>query len=84
MSFTLEDLVRIAREETGDPRLDLRDDMSAADVAAWDSLNHTIITMAIGAEYGVELQPKRLGEARNFGELVAMVNRAIDAGASAS
>ncbi len=79
MSFTIEDLIRIAREEIGNPRLTLREDMSADDVAEWDSLNHTIITMAIGAEYGVELTPKGLGEARTFGELIALVNQAIDA-----
>ena len=79
MSFTIEDLIRIAREEIGNPRLTLREDMSADDVAEWDSLNHTIITMAIGAEYEVALTPKRLGEARTFGELIAMVNQAIDA-----
>ena len=80
MSFTIEDLIRIAREETGDPRLVLREDMSADDVALWDSLNHTIITMAIAAEYGVPLTPKQLGAAQTFGELVAVVNQAIDAG----
>ncbi len=80
MRFTIEDLGRIAREEIGNPRLTLREDMSADDVPVWDSLNHTIITMAIGAEYGVELAPKRLGQARTFGELVALVNQAIDAG----
>ena len=80
MPFTLDDLIRIAREETGNPRLTLREDMSADDVPAWDSLNHTIITMAIGAEYGLELTPKQLGDCRTFGELVAVVNQAIDAG----
>ncbi len=80
MPFTLDDLTRVAREAIGDPRLQLLPQMGAADVAGWDSLNHTIITMAIGAEYGVELQPRRLAEARNFGEVVAMVNTAIDAG----
>ena len=80
MSFTIEDLIRVAREATGDPRLTLREDMSADDVPLWDSLNHPIITMAIAAEYGVPLTPKRLGEARTFGELIAVVNQAIDAG----
>ncbi len=79
MSFTIDDLTRIARESIGDPRLVLGEQMSAADVPGWDSLNHTIITMTIGAEYGVELRPKRLGEARTFSELVAMVNMEIDA-----
>ncbi len=80
MSFTLKDLIRIAREAIGDPRLTLGEDMSADDVPAWDSLNHTIITMAIGAEYGVELTPKRTGEARTFGELIVLVNQAMGAG----
>jgi acyl carrier protein len=80
MSFTLEDLIRIAREAIGDPRLTLRADMSADDVPAWDSLSHTIITMAIGSEYGVELTPKQTGEARTFGELVVLVNQAMGVG----
>ena len=79
MPFTLDDLTRIARESIGDPRLTLGERMSAGDVPGWDSLNHTIITMAIGAEYGVELQPRTLAEARDFGEVVAIVNKAIDA-----
>ena len=79
MSFTLEDLIRIAREAIGDPRLTLGEDMSADDVPAWDSLNHTIITMAIASEYEVEVTPKQLGAAQTFGELIALVNQAIDA-----
>ena len=79
MAFTLDDLTRIARETIGDPRLVLGQAMTASQVPGWDSLNHTIITMAIGAEYGVDLKPKQLGEARSFGELVAMVNEAIGA-----
>ncbi len=78
MGFTIQDLTRIARDSIGDPRLVIGEAMAADDVAGWDSLNHTIITMTIGAEYGVDLQPKKLGQARNFGELVAMVNEAID------
>ncbi len=79
MPFTLDDLTRIARESIGDPRLTLGEGMSAGDVPGWDSLNHTIITMAIGAEYGVDLQPRALGEAGDFGQVVALVNKAIDA-----
>jgi acyl carrier protein len=79
MTFSLDDLTRIARESIGDPRLELRPQMSASDLAGWDSLNHTIITMAIADEYGLALQPRQLAEARDFGEVVAMVNKAIDA-----
>ncbi len=80
MAFTIDDLNRIARETIGDRRLILTEAMSAVDAPGWDSLNHTIITLAIGETFGVDLKPRRLGEAKTFGELIAIVNQTIDAG----
>ena len=77
MSFTLEDLARIAREAIGDRRLELTPAMAAGDVPGWDSLNHTVISMTIASEFDVALTPKQLGAAENFGAVVAMVNRAL-------
>jgi len=77
MSFTIEDLTRIARETIGDRRIELTPAMAAVDVPGWDSLNHTVISMTIAFEFGLELTPKQLGAAANFGEVVAMVNRVL-------
>jgi acyl carrier protein len=80
MSFTLEDLNRIARETIGVRNLVLAAGMTAKDVPGWDSLNHTIIAMTIASEFGVELTPKQMGDAEDFGALVAMVDRALGEG----
>ena len=77
MSFTIEDLTRIARETIGDRRIQLTPTMAAKDVPGWDSLNHTVISMTIAAEFGLELTPKQLGEAETFGAVVDLVNRTI-------
>jgi len=76
MSFTIGDLTRIARETIGDRRIELTPSMAAKDVPGWDSLNHTVISMTIAAEFGVELTPKQFGDAENFAAVIAMVNRA--------
>ena len=73
--FTIEDLTQIARETIGTGSIVLTEEMSAQDVPGWDSLNHTLISLEIGAQRGFQAEPRALAEARNFGELVAMVNR---------
>jgi acyl carrier protein len=81
MSFTIEDLTRIAREAIGDRRIQLTPAMAAKDVPGWDSLNHTVISMTIASEFGVDLTPKQLGEAETFGAVIELVNRAMGAAA---
>ncbi len=80
MTFTLADLTEIARETIGDGKLVLSGTMAAADVPGWDSLNHTLITLEIGALMGVEIEPPTLAGAQDFAELVDLVNGAAVAG----
>ena len=74
MTFTIEDLTRIARETIGNQRIALAPEMTAVDVPGWDSLNHTLITLEIGADQGLEIEPRTLAKAANFAEMIAIVN----------
>ena len=74
MTLTIDDLTRIARETIGDHRITLTPEMAAVDVPGWDSLNHTLITLEIGADQGLEIEPRTLAKAVNFAELIVIVN----------
>lgn len=73
--FTISDLTNAVRTVIGSRRIELRDDMTARDVPAWDSLNNTLIAIELSERLGVEFTPKDLASTANMGELVALINR---------
>lgn len=66
-------LQRVFREVFGDESLVLRDDMTAADVPDWDSLNH--INLVVGAErsFKVTLTTKEVTALRNVGQFIDLL-----------
>ncbi len=49
---------------------------TSADVPGWDSLSHSMLLMAIEEQFGVDLPLDRVFEARDVGELAAIVDEA--------
>jgi acyl carrier protein len=75
--FTLNDLTDIAKSVIGSRRIRLTDEMTARDVPGWDSLNHTLIAVELSTRLGREFGAKELAQARNFGEVIALINARI-------
>lgn len=67
-------VARVIHETFGDASVDITADTVAEDVPGWDSLSHTILTLALEEEFGIELPPSSR-EFANVGELVASIER---------
>lgn len=52
----------------------LTSEMTAKDVAEWDSMNHVRLIVALEQDLGFELPMERVSELRNVGELVELLD----------
>lgn len=52
-----------------DPGFALRDEMTAADVPGWDSLNHINLIVGIETEFGVQLDGEQIASLACVGDL---------------
>jgi acyl carrier protein len=52
---------------------------TAKDVDGWDSLNHIRMLLRIEQQYGIDLPLDEIEVAKNVGDLLAIVNRALGA-----
>jgi acyl carrier protein len=75
--FSIDTLEEIAAEVIGLTDLRLVPSMSAKDVPGWDSLNHTLIALEIGARFHIEVSAERTGKCPNFGAMVGMIRDEI-------
>jgi len=57
---------------------EMKDEMSAADVAGWDSLTHMIIITEIEKQFGVNFKLKELNKLTNLGTLIELISSKID------
>ena len=62
----LEDIFRTV---FNDDAITLADDMTAADVPGWDSLEHINVMFSIESEFGVQFDGAGLAAFENFGAL---------------
>jgi acyl carrier protein len=62
-------LTGIFRTLFNDPGLELRDDLTARDVAGWDSLNHVNLMILIEEEFGVRFSTGEVSALQDVGEL---------------
>lgn len=58
------------REVFEDETLEIRPEMTAADVETWDSFNHINLVVAIETAFDVSFTTQEIGEMRNVGDLV--------------
>ena len=69
-----EKLTRIFRTLFNERDLVLRDDLSAKDVAMWDSLNHITLVLTIETEFGVRFTNEEVADLQDVGELKALID----------
>ena len=53
----------------------LRDDLTARDVPAWDSLNHVNLMIFVEEEFGVRFTTSEVSSMQNVGELKSLITR---------
>ena len=66
-------LITIMRETFNDPKLELRDDLTAADVEGWDSLTHINLIVAVESDFGIRLSTADVRSLRNVGDFVNII-----------
>lgn len=54
---------------------DVPDDISQKNCAAWDSISHLNLIIAIEAEFGIVFEPEEIAAAQNFSSLSALVDK---------
>lgn len=67
-------LTPIFREVLDEPSLVLTEELSATDVANWDSLNHITLIVEIEALTGLSLSTDELVNLQNVGDFVRLLS----------
>lgn len=68
-------LTALMRDTFNEPNLVLRDDMTAADVPAWDSLSHIDLVMAVEKGFGIRLTTREVRGMKNVGDLKGLIRQ---------
>ena len=66
-------LTPIFREVFAEPNLELKDDMTAADVENWDSLTHMIMITKVEDMFGIKFKLRELNKLKNVGNLCEII-----------
>ena len=66
-------LTKVFRAVFDDDTIVLRPDLSAKDVPDWDSLTHIRLLFSIEREFRVKFTVTEVGELKNVGELIALI-----------
>jgi acyl carrier protein len=75
LNDTKERIQEAFRDIFDDNSIVLRDDMTAADVENWDSLNHIDMIVAIESEFKIKFTTAEVTSLKNVGELIALVDK---------
>ena len=68
-----EKLQRVFRDVFSSDTLEIRDDMTAADVPDWDSLNHINLVVAAERDFKVSLTTKEVATLKNVGQFIDLI-----------
>ena len=60
-------------EDVFDKKINLSDEMTAADVDGWDSLTHISLLSAVEDEFDIKFDMKTVHGLKNVGELVSLI-----------
>jgi acyl carrier protein len=72
-------LTKIIRDVFDDESLVATPEMTAADVAEWDSVNHITLVVAIEEEFGIKFKTAELEKMKNVGQMVEGIERKLSA-----
>jgi len=75
LADTWERMQRVFRDVFDDEALDLREDMTAADVENWDSLTHINLIVGLEREFKVRFTTAEVTALKSVGDLAALVNK---------
>jgi acyl carrier protein len=75
-----EDLTQIFRDVLDREDLELHPELTADDVAEWDSFAHVNIIVATEMKFGIKFMTAELGRLRNVGEFASLVERKLAGG----
>jgi acyl carrier protein len=56
-----------------EPSLEIRDDMTAADVEAWDSLSHVNLIFAVEKQFKIKLSMTEVMALKNVGDFMTLI-----------
>lgn len=73
MSPLTEKMTTIFHDVFDDDTIVLRRDLTAADVAEWDSLSHVRLILSIQKAFGVKFSAAQAANLKNVGELMDLV-----------
>jgi acyl carrier protein len=77
MSDIEQRLTSICRTIFADEAIVLRPDMTADDIAAWDSITHIQLIFAVEEEFGIKLSMKDLEGLEDVGALIGTIERRV-------
>lgn len=73
----IEKLTEIFHEVFNDATIVLCDDMTANDVAGWDSLTHMLMITKVQENFGVKFKLKDLNKLKNVGDIIACIEEKL-------
>ena len=68
-------LTEVFRDVFGHPDLDIREEMTAADVAGWDSITHIQLIFAAEDRFGVNFLTREVQGLQSVGDLIGLIAR---------
>jgi acyl carrier protein len=71
------ELTAVFRDVFDDPKIELRDDLTAKDVKGWDSLSNVDLVVAVEQRFKIKLTTREVVSLKNVGELVRLVEKKI-------
>lgn len=74
-----EKLTTIFRDIFDDDDITLRPEMTAADVAEWDSFNHINLIVATEAKFGIKFQTAEIESLKNVGHFEELIAKKLAA-----
>ncbi|MGE4132103.1 MAG: acyl carrier protein [Bdellovibrionales bacterium] len=68
-----ERLEKVFQISFDDSSISIHDEMTAADIEEWDSLNHMLLIVAVEKEFGVKFAISEIVDLKNVGEMVGLL-----------
>jgi len=72
-------LTSVFRGVFDDPTLDLRGDMTAADIENWDSLNHIDLIVAVERKFKIKFTTREVTSLKTVGDLAKLTAKKVSA-----
>ena len=72
-------LTTVFRAILKQPTITLHDELSARDVAGWDSLNHVNLIIQIEQEFKIRFSNAEVSSLRNVGDMKRLIDRKLSA-----